>query len=108
SARPREIQRLEFPAEFQDPGLPDRKCVVVKEYFVYIRKQLERMFDFGCYILRRSCPPGVAVKGLGPQAKGAERWTPSSRVKRYVWMQEKRYVIAWNVEVALIYGSHPG
>src|SRR5262249_36927784 len=88
-------------------GLPDCESVIVKEYLVYIGKQIKRMPDLSRHVVRGSSSPRVAVKGLRPQAKRAERRTTPSSVKRYVWMQEERHVVSRYVEVALVDWSHP-
>src|SRR5215471_6594471 len=107
-ARPGEIQRLELLAQLQDPRLSYGEGVVIKEYLVYIREQLQRMLHFCGYIVCRPRSPRMPVKRLRPQAECAQRRAPSSCVEGYVWMQKKWYVIPRHVEVSFVYGRHPG
>src|SRR5689334_20067076 len=45
----------------------------------------------------------MSAQGLWPQAEGALCRATTSRIQRYVWMQEKWYGVAGHVQVALVH-----
>ena len=100
--RPLEFQRLEFGAKIQHAILANIESVVVEENLFHLRKIFDGLFYFAGHVFRGTGAPGMAGNCLRPHAESAQRRTTAGGVKGHVRIQEERYVVALNFQVALV------
>ena len=82
--------------------------VVVEEDFLEAGEVLERVLALGRDIVGRSQAPAMAGMRLRPQAERAHGRTAARGVKRDERIQQKRNVVAPEIQVALVDFGHPG
>jgi len=104
--RPGQAQRLQLGAQFDGAGLLQVKGVVIEEKFFYVRPVLFRLGHFSCDVVGGTLAPRMSAERLRPEAEGALRRASARGVERHKGMQQKRHVIAPDIQVAPVHIGH--
>ena len=107
-AGPCQLQRLQLFAKLDGARLLNVEGIVVEEEFLYVRPDSLALAisraTASVERLRHGCP----LERLWPQAERTLGGTAPRRVQRHEGVQQERYVVARNVEVALVDVDHIG
>src|ERR1700722_3570867 len=99
---PLKFQGLELGAKIEDAVLADVESVVIEENFFHLREIFDGLFYFTGHVFRGTGALRMAGNRLGPHAESAQRRTAAGSIKGHVRIQEERYVVALNLQVALV------
>ncbi len=101
-AGPLEFQGLEFLAQFDGAILADVEGVVVEENLFHLREVAEGLFDFLHDVVHRTRAPGMSGNRLRPHAEGTEGRTAAGSVEGNERVQEKRDIVAFDLQIAVV------
>ena len=109
SAAPGEIQRPQLFGKLDGAGFPVVESVVVEEDLLEVRGNLSSAYLHSAATSseersRQRCP-GMSLR---PQAESTHGRTSARRVKRNKRIQQKRHVVAPEIQIALVDFGDPG
>ncbi len=107
-AGPGEAERLELGAELDGALFLDVEGVVVEEELLDVGEELLGVGHLGGDVVGGALAPGVAGKGLGPEAEGALGGAAAGGVERDVGVEQEGDVVLGDVHVAGVDLGGPG